>query len=111
MGATVQVIPHVTDAIKNFARADTDGLDFVLCEIGGTVGDIESLPFMEAIRQLRNDVGREKAVFIHVTLVPFIAAAGELKTTHTPQQARALTSHAINSDARACRCAPTRPTT
>src|SRR3546814_8546401 len=64
LGATVQVIPHVTDAIKNFARADTDGLDFVLCEIGGTVGDIESLPFMEAIRQLRNDVGRENAVFI-----------------------------------------------
>src|SRR5687767_11378093 len=78
LGATVQVIPHVTDAIKQFAQADTEDVDFVLCEIGGTVGDIESLPFIEAIRQLRNDLGRANAVFVHVTLVPFIAAAGEL---------------------------------
>src|SRR3546814_2344983 len=98
MGATVQVIPHVTDAIKNFARADTDGLDFVLCEIGGTVGDIESLPFMEAIRQLRNDVGRENAVFIHVTLVPFIAAAGELKTKPTQHSVRDLRSEEHTSE-------------
>jgi CTP synthase len=75
LGATVQVIPHVTDAIKNFAQEETDGLDFVLCEIGGTVGDIEGLPFMEAIRQLRNDLGREQTCFAHVTLVPYIAAA------------------------------------
>ncbi|API58155.1 CTP synthase [Tardibacter chloracetimidivorans] len=104
LGATVQVIPHVTDAIKNFARADTDGLDFVLCEIGGTVGDIESLPFMEAIRQLRNDVGRENAVFIHVTLVPFIAAAGELKTKPTQHSVRDLTSLGIQPDVLVCRC-------
>ncbi|MGY6373141.1 CTP synthetase, partial [Proteus mirabilis] len=70
LGATVQVIPHVTDAIKEFAQAETDDLDFVLCEIGGTVGDIESLPFIEAIRQLRNDLGRGNSVSIHVTLVP-----------------------------------------
>jgi CTP synthase len=83
LGATVQVIPHVTDAIKEFAKAETDDLDFVLCEIGGTVGDIESLPFIEAIRQLRNELGRDQTVFIHVTLVPYIAAAGELKTKPT----------------------------
>ena len=104
LGATVQVIPHVTDAIKEFARADTDGLDFVLCEIGGTVGDIESLPFMEAIRQLRNDVGRENAIFIHVTLVPFIAAAGELKTKPTQHSVRDLTSLGIQPDVLVCRC-------
>src|SRR3546814_2338264 len=101
---TVQVIPHVTDAIKNFARADTDGLDFVLCEIGGTVGDIESLPFMESIRQLRNDVWREHAVLIHVTLVPFIAAAGELKTKPTQHSVRDLTSLGIQPDVLVCRC-------
>jgi CTP synthase len=104
LGATVQVIPHVTDAIKNFARAETDELDFVLCEIGGTVGDIESLPFMEAIRQLRNDVGRENAIFIHVTLVPFIAAAGELKTKPTQHSVRDLTSLGIQPDVLVCRC-------
>ena len=104
LGATVQVIPHVTDAIKEFARAETDGLDFVLCEIGGTVGDIESLPFMEAIRQLRNDVGRENAIFIHVTLVPFIAAAGELKTKPTQHSVRDLTSLGIQPDVLVCRC-------
>src|SRR3546814_7927723 len=70
LGATVQVIPHVTDEIKAFALADSDDLDFVLCEIGGTVGDIESLPFMEAIRQLHNDLGRNRSIFVHVTLVP-----------------------------------------
>jgi CTP synthase len=71
----VQVIPHVTDAIKNFAQEETDGLDFVLCEIGGTVGDIEGLPSMEAIRQLTSDLGASRPA--HVTLVPYIAAAGE----------------------------------
>src|SRR3954462_15827699 len=72
LGATVQVIPHVTDAIKEFARPDVDGLDFVLCEIGGTVGDIESLPFMEAIRQLGNELGSEHAMVVHLTLAPEI---------------------------------------
>jgi CTP synthase len=104
LGATVQVIPHVTDAIKEFARAETDDLDFVLCEIGGTVGDIESLPFMEAIRQLRNDLGRANTCFIHVTLVPYIAAAGELKTKPTQHSVRDLTSLGIQPDVLVCRC-------
>ena len=104
LGATVQVIPHVTDAIKEFARAETDDLDFVLCEIGGTVGDIESLPFMEAIRQLRNDVGRDNACFVHLTLVPYIAAAGELKTKPTQHSVRDLTALGIQPDVLVCRC-------
>jgi CTP synthase len=104
LGATVQVIPHVTDAIKAFARADTDDLDFVLCEIGGTVGDIESLPFMEAIRQLRNDLGRNQSIFVHLTLVPFIAAAGELKTKPTQHSVRDLTALGIQPDVLVCRC-------
>ena len=99
----MQVIPHVTDAIKAFARNDTDDLDFVLCEIGGTVGDIESLPFLEAIRQLRNDVGRTNAVFVHVTLVPYIAAAGELKTKPTQHSVRELTALGIQPDVLVCR--------
>ncbi|HWI87484.1 MAG TPA: CTP synthase [Sphingomonas sp.] len=104
LGATVQVIPHVTDAIKEFARAETDDLDFVLCEIGGTVGDIESLPFMEAIRQLRNDLGRDMTCFVHLTLVPYIAAAGELKTKPTQHSVRDLTSLGIQPDVLVCRC-------
>ncbi|PTQ09885.1 CTP synthetase [Sphingomonas oleivorans] len=104
LGATVQVIPHVTDAIKEFARADSDDVDFVLCEIGGTVGDIESLPFMEAIRQLRNDLGRNNSVFVHLTLVPYIAAAGELKTKPTQHSVRDLTSLGIQPDVLVCRC-------
>ena len=104
LGATVQVIPHVTDAIKAFARADTDDVDFVLCEIGGTVGDIESLPFMEAIRQLRNDLGRDMTLFVHVTLVPYIAAAGELKTKPTQHSVRDLTALGIQPDVLVCRC-------
>ncbi|AEI37655.1 MAG: CTP synthase [Zymomonas mobilis subsp. pomaceae] len=103
LGATVQVIPHVTDAIKEFARDETDDLDFVLCEIGGTVGDIESLPFIEAIRQLRNDLGRGNAVFVHLTLVPYIAAAGELKTKPTQHSVRDLTSFGIQPDVLVCR--------
>jgi CTP synthase len=103
LGATVQVIPHVTDAIKEFARSDTDDVDFVLCEIGGTVGDIESLPFIEAIRQLRNDLGRANAVFVHVTLVPYIAAAGELKTKPTQHSVRELTALGIQPDVLVCR--------
>jgi CTP synthase len=104
LGATVQVIPHVTDAIKEFAKADTDDLDFVLCEIGGTVGDIESLPFIEAIRQLRNELGREQSVFVHVTLVPYIAAAGELKTKPTQHSVRELTALGVQPDILLCRC-------
>jgi len=104
LGATVQVIPHVTDEIKAFARADTEDLDFVLCEIGGTVGDIESLPFMEAIRQLHNDLGRGQSIFVHVTLVPYIAAAGELKTKPTQHSVRELTSLGIQPDILLCRC-------
>src|SRR4028119_2350499 len=98
LGATVQVIPHVTNEIKSFARADTDGHDFIICEIGGTVGDIESLPFIEAIRQLRNDLGRGNTVSIHTTLIPYIAAAGELKTKPTQHSVRDLTSLGIQPE-------------
>ncbi len=104
LGATVQVIPHVTDAIQEFAQDKLDGIDFVLCEIGGTVGDIESLPFIEAIRQLRNKVGRANAISVHVTLVPYIAAAGELKTKPTQHSVRELTSLGIQPDILLCRC-------
>ncbi|GHH07009.1 CTP synthase [Sphingomonas glacialis] len=104
LGATVQVIPHVTDAIKEFAQDQTDDLDFVLCEIGGTVGDIESLPFIEAIRQLRNDLGRGNSVSIHVTLVPYIAAAGELKTKPTQHSVRELAALGVQPDVLVCRC-------
>ncbi len=104
LGATVQVIPHVTDAIKAFAKDETDDLDFVLCEIGGTVGDIESLPFIEAIRQLKNEVGRGNAISIHVTLVPFIAAAGELKTKPTQHSVRELAALGVQPDVLVCRC-------
>jgi CTP synthase len=104
LGATVQVIPHVTDAIKDFALAETEDLDFVLCEIGGTVGDIEGLPFVEAMRQLRNEMGREQTCFVHVTLVPYIAAAGELKTKPTQHSVRELTGLGIQPDILLCRC-------
>ncbi len=103
LGATVQVIPHVTDAIKAFAVADIDGLDFVLCEIGGTVGDIESLPFLEAIRQLSADVGRANAVYIHCTLVPYLAAAGELKTKPTQHSVAELRGIGIQPHVLVCR--------
>ena len=104
LGATVQVIPHVTNAIKEFAVADTDGCDFVICEIGGTVGDIESLPFIESIRQLRNDLGRDQTVSVHTTLVPWIAAAGELKTKPTQQSVRELSSLGVQPEVLLCRC-------
>lgn len=103
LGATVQVIPHVTDAIKDFAQAETEDLDFVLCEIGGTVGDIESLPFIEAIRQLKNELGRGQSISIHVTLVPYIAAAGELKTKPTQHSVRELASLGVQPDVLVCR--------
>jgi CTP synthase len=98
LGATVQVIPHVTDAIKDFVRDGNEGFDFVLVEIGGTVGDIEGLPFFEAIRQLKNDLPRGDAVFIHLTLMPFIASAGELKTKPTQHSVSALRQIGIQPD-------------
>ena len=104
LGATVQVIPHVTEAIKEFIQADLDGEDFVLCEIGGTVGDIESLPFIEAIRQLGNELGRERVLFVHLTLVPWIASAGELKTKPTQHSAKELLGLGIQPDILLCRC-------
>src|SRR5918911_2344726 len=103
LGATVQVIPHVTNAIKEFALADTENCDFVICEIGGTVGDIESLPFIESIRQLRNDLGRDQTVSVHTTLVPWIAAAGELKTKPTQQSVRELSSLGVQPEVLLCR--------
>ena len=103
LGATVQVIPHVTDEIKQFALADQDEHDFILCEIGGTVGDIESLPFMEAIRQIRNELEPFQTLSVHVTLVPYIAAAGELKTKPTQHSVRELASLGIKPDVLLCR--------
>jgi CTP synthase len=103
LGATVQVIPHVTDEIKAFIRADVGDADFVLCEIGGTVGDIESLPFLEAIRQFGNEVGMARALFIHVTLVPYLPAAGELKTKPTQHSVKELLSVGIQPSMLLCR--------
>ena len=103
LGATVQVIPHVTNAIKEFAVNAVDDVDFVICEIGGTVGDIESLPFIESIRQLRNDLGRDQTVSVHTTLVPWIAAAGELKTKPTQQSVRELSSLGVQPEVLLCR--------
>jgi CTP synthase len=103
LGATVQVIPHVTDAIKEFIRADVTDEDFVLCEIGGTVGDIESLPFLEAIRQFGNEVGSERALFIHLTLLPYIPSAGELKTKPTQHSVKELLSVGIQPQVLLCR--------
>ena len=98
LGATVQVIPHVTDAIKAFVLGDAGGADFVLCEIGGTVGDIEALPFFEAIRQLGNELPRGDAVYVHLTLMPFIPSAGELKTKPTQHSVRELRAIGIQPD-------------
>ncbi|HEV7369058.1 CTP synthase [Arenibaculum sp.] len=103
LGATVQVIPHVTDAIKEFIRADVTDEDFILCEIGGTVGDIESLPFLEAIRQFGNEVGQERALFIHLTLLPYIPSAGELKTKPTQHSVKELLSVGIQPAILLCR--------
>jgi CTP synthase len=104
LGGTVQVIPHVTDAIKNFVLNDVDDVDFVLCEIGGTVGDIEGLPFFEAIRQLRNDLPRGQSIFVHLTLMPYITAAGEMKTKPTQHSVKELRSIGIQPDILMCRC-------
>ena len=102
-GATIQVIPHVTNAIKDFVREGNDGFDFVLCEIGGTVGDIEGLPYFEAIRQLGNDLPRNHAIYIHLTLMPFIPSAGELKTKPTQHSVKELRSIGIQPDILLCR--------
>ncbi len=102
-GGTVQVIPHITDEIKAALKRTAPGHDVVITEIGGTVGDIESLPFLEAIRQFRQDVGRENALFVHLTLVPFIAAAGELKTKPTQHSVRDLMQVGIQPDMLICR--------
>lgn len=104
LGGTVQVIPHVTDAIKHFVLDGNDDFDFVLCEIGGTVGDIEGLPFFEAIRQLGNELPRGDAIFIHLTLMPFIPSAGELKTKPTQHSVKELRSIGIQPDILLVRC-------
>jgi CTP synthase len=104
LGATVQVIPHITDAIKFAITRDTDDLDFCLIEIGGTVGDIESLPFLEAIRQLGNELGPERTMFTHLTLVPFIPSAGELKTKPTQHSVKELLNVGIQPQMLLCRC-------
>jgi CTP synthase len=103
LGATIQVIPHVTNAIKDFIRDGNDDFDFVLCEIGGTVGDIEGLPYFEAIRQLGNDLPRGHTVYIHLTLMPFIPSAGELKTKPTQHSVRELRAIGIQPDVLLCR--------
>jgi len=100
----VQVIPHVTDAIKEFVCSDAGDVDFLVCEIGGTVGDIESLPFLEAIRQLGNEFGPQRALFVHLTLVPWIPAAGELKTKPTQHSVKELQSVGIQPGILLCRC-------
>ena len=103
LGATVQVIPHITDEIKRFILNKTDNTDFVLCEIGGTVGDIEGLPYLEAIRQLRNELGRERSLFVHLTLLPYIHTAEEIKTKPTQHSVKALLSVGIQADMLICR--------
>jgi len=103
LGATVQVIPHVTDAIKNFIVTGNEDMDFVLCEIGGTVGDIEALPFFEAIRQLGNELPRGMSAFVHLTLLPYIPSAGELKTKPTQHSVKELRSIGIQPDVLLCR--------
>ena len=104
LGATVQVIPHITDAIKDVILRETAGFNFVLVEIGGTVGDIESLPFLEAIRQLGNELGASQAMFVHLTLVPYIPSAGELKTKPTQHSVKELQNVGIQPHMLICRC-------
>src|SRR6187549_187344 len=103
LGSTVQVIPHVTDEIKGAMKRLAPESDVVIVEIGGTVGDIESLPFLEAIRQFRHEIGRENAIFIHLTLVPYISAAGEVKTKPTQHSVRELMEIGIQPDILICR--------
>jgi len=109
LGATVQIIPHVTNEIKEFVLNNTKNDDVVLCEIGGTVGDIEGLPFLEAIRQLRNDLGKEKTLFIHLTLVPYLESSREFKTKPTQHSVKELLGLGIQPDILMCRCERTLP--
>ena len=109
LGKTVQVIPHVTDRIKEFIKKDITNEDFVICEIGGTVGDIESLPFLEAIRQFSNDNGRSKSLFIHLTFVPFLKSSDEIKTKPTQHSVKELRSIGIQPDIVICRSQQTIP--
>src|SRR5436190_23501316 len=104
LGGTVQVIPHITDEIKANIRKCAEGYDVMIIEVGGTVGDIESLPFIEALRQLRIEVGAQNAISVHLTLVPFIAAAGELKTKPTQHSVQKLREIGIQPDILLCRC-------
>ena len=104
LGKTVQVVPHITDAIKAGIRAAEDDVDVLITELGGTVGDIESLPFLEAIRQMRKDVGRDNVLYVHVTLLPALAATGELKTKPTQHSVKELRSIGIQPDILLCRC-------
>jgi CTP synthase len=104
LGGTVQVIPHITDKIKEVIQAETEGYDFVIVEVGGTVGDIESLPFLEAIRQLANELGPTRSLFIHLTLVPYIPSAGELKTKPTQHSVKELLGVGIQPQILLCRC-------
>ena len=103
LGKTVQVIPHITDRIKDFIKNDTSKEDFIICEIGGIVGDIESLPFVEAIRQFANDVGKKNALFVHLTLVPYLKASDEIKTKPTQHSVKELRSLGIQPDIIICR--------
>ena len=103
LGGTVQVVPHVTDRIKKFISQNVKNEDFIICEIGGTVGDIESLPFLEAIRQFSNDIGKKNSLFIHLTLVPYLKASGELKTKPTQHSVKELRSLGIQPDIIICR--------
>jgi len=103
LGGTVQVVPHVTDRIKKFISHNVKNEDFVICEIGGTVGDIESLPFLEAIRQFSNDIGKKNSLFVHLTLVPYLKASGELKTKPTQHSVKELRSLGIQPDIIICR--------
>ena len=103
LGGTVQVIPHITDEIKNCIKGVADDVDVVIVEIGGTVGDIESLPFLEAIRQFRTDVGKDNVLYIHLTLVPYIGTSGELKTKPTQHSVKELRSIGIQPDILLCR--------
>jgi len=103
LGGTVQVVPHVTDKIKKFISHNVKDEDFIICEIGGTVGDIESLPFLEAIRQFSNDIGKKNSLFVHLTLVPYLKASGELKTKPTQHSVKELRSLGIQPDIIVCR--------
>ena len=103
LGKTVQVIPHITNRIKEFIKNDVAKEDFVICEIGGTVGDIESLPFLEAIRQFSNEIGKKNTLFIHLTLVPYMKASDEIKTKPTQHSVKELRSIGIQPDIIICR--------